>query len=241
MRLDDPGLIQREYATEDGLVARAAVYQGLCSPDARDVVIARIAEARPARVLEVGCGWGGLAARIASELHAEVVAVDSSPRMVELARARGVDARVGDVQELQFADGEFDCVTANWMLYHVPDLERALAELARVVRPGGRLVAATNGLRHLEELWQLVGRRREEEPVRFLAENAEVPLARHFVRVQRVDLESTVLFDDAGAVRGYIASSIAHKHLAAQVPEFDGPLAATRRTCVLVAAKGDAR
>ena len=44
--------------------------------------------------------------------------------MVELARARGVDARVGDVQELPFADGAFDCVVAAWMLYHVPDLDR---------------------------------------------------------------------------------------------------------------------
>jgi SAM-dependent methyltransferase len=241
VRLDDPALVRHEYATEDGLVARASVYQGLSSPDARDLVLARIAEARPARVLEVGCGCGELAARIADELHARVVAIDRSPRMIELARERGVDAHVGDVQELEFADGEFDCATANWMLYHVPDLDRALAELARTLRPGGRLVAATNGLRHLEELWQLVGRRREDEPVRFFAESAEAPLARHFARVERVDLESKVVFDDADAVRGYIASSIAHKHLAAQVPEFDGPLAATRRTCVLVAAKGDAR
>ena len=62
--------------------------------------------------------------------------VDVSPRMVELARARGVDARVGDVQELPFDDGSFDCAVAAWMLFHVPDLDRGLAELARVLRPG---------------------------------------------------------------------------------------------------------
>src|SRR5262249_30888878 len=130
-------------------------------------------------------------------------------------------------------DGEFDCVTANWMLYHVPDLDRGLAEIARLLRPGGRLVATTNSLRHLAELWQLVGRKREQEPVRFFAETAEESLLGHFTRVERTDLESAVVFADAEAVRGYIASSVAHKHLADRLPAFEGPLVAMRRNCVL--------
>ena len=239
MRLDDPETVRLEYATEEGLQARASVYQGLSGPDARDLVLEAIAEVRPRRVLEVGCGWGELAKRIADELAAEVVVVDLSPRMVELARERGVDAHVGDAESLAFADDEFDCVTANWMLYHVPDLDRALSELARVVRPGGRLVAATNGLYHLGELWSLVGRDRVDEPTRFFAETAEPFLRRHFARVERRDCESGMSFADVDAVRGYIASSVAHKHLAARVPEFEGPLAATRRNCVFVAERGD--
>jgi SAM-dependent methyltransferase len=186
-------------------------------------------------VLEVGCGWGELAARLGSELGVRVVAVDSSPRMVELARERGVDARVADVQALPFDDGSFDCVVANWMLYHVPDLDLGLGEIARVLRPGGRLVAATNGLRHLAELWSLVGRDRANERPRFFAETAEPFLARHFRLVERLDVESPVTFVDAAAVRGYIASSVAHKHLATLVPELDGPLVATRRNAVFVA------
>jgi len=235
--LDDPRTVQAEYATEDGLRARASVYEGISGPDVRDLVLAAIGEVRATQVLEVGCGWGQLAARVAAELAAEVVAIDLSPRMVELAKQRGVDARVGDAQELPFEDAEFDCVAANWMLYHVPDLDRALAEFARVLRPGGRLVAATNGLRHLEELWSLVGRNRADEPVRFFAETGEPYLRRHFARVERRDCESAMTFRDADAVRGYISSSIAHKHLAALVPPFAGPLEATRRNCVFVAEK----
>ena len=49
--------------------------------------------------------------------------------MVELTKARGVDVHLADVQSLPFADGEFDCVAANWVLYHVPDLDRGLSEL----------------------------------------------------------------------------------------------------------------
>ena len=237
LRLDDPELVRHEYATEDGLRARASVYQGVSGRDAKDLVVDAILETKPRRVLEAGCGWGELAARLAGDLSIEVVAIDLSPRMVELARERGVDASVGDVQALPFADAEFDCVTANWMLYHVPNLDSALCEIARVLRPGGRLVAATNGLRHLEELWSLVGRNRADEPVRFFAETAGPYLRRHFARVDRRDFESTIDFQGAAAVRGYIASSVAHKHLAELVPPFDGPLTATRRGCVFVAEK----
>lgn len=233
--LNDPEVVRREYSTEAGLRARASVYEGLAGRDARDIAFEAVREARPRRVLEVGCGWGEFAARIRDELDAEVVAIDLSPRMVELARERGVDARVGDVQALSFGDGEFDCVVANWMLYHVPDVDRGLSELARVLRPGGRLIAATNGARHLEELWSLVGRDKTGETRPFFSENGDELLRRHFERVQRTDYESAVTFQDASAVRGYIASSIAHKHLAERVPELTRPLVATRRGTVFLA------
>ncbi len=238
MRLDDPELVRREYASEEGLEGRAAIYGGSYGgPDAIEIALAAVREASPRRVLEVGCGWGAFSERVARELDVAVVAVDLSPRMVELARARGVDARVGDVEELPFADDDFDCAVANWMLYHARSIDRALAELARVLRPGGRLVAATNGLRHLREVWALVGRDRAREPVRFFAETGEEPLRRRFRRVERRSVEGRVRFDDHHVVRRYVASSIAHKHLAERVPEFAGPLEATRAAAVFVAEK----
>ena len=86
---------------------------------------------------------------------------------------------MADVQELPFADGEFDVAIAAWMLYHVPDLERGVAELARVLRPGGRLVAATNSRFHLLELRELVGS--GPSTLKFSREDGEDHLARHFV------------------------------------------------------------
>ena len=77
-------------------------------------------------MLEVGGGEGELAERIVQELDVELVGIDQSEAMVAEQRARGISARVGDVQELPFEDGEFDVAVAAWMLYHVPDLDPAL-------------------------------------------------------------------------------------------------------------------
>jgi SAM-dependent methyltransferase len=238
MRFDDPVVVRNEYASEAGLRARASIYGGTFGAgDTRRIALEAVREAGPRRVLEVGCGWGEFAARTVEELGVELVAIDQSERMVELARERGVDARVGDVQDLPFGDGEFDVAVANWMLYHVPDLDGGLAELARVLRPGGRLVAATNSLDHLGELWDLVGRDRRTEPVRFFAETGEEALGRHFAYVERRDNAGSVVFEDREAARSYVASSVAHKHLADRVPPLDGPLVANTNTSVFVAEK----
>jgi ubiquinone/menaquinone biosynthesis C-methylase UbiE len=196
-----------------------------------------VAELAPRRVLEVGSGRGELAQRILHETRAEVVAVDQSERMVELACARGVDARLGDVQALPFEDGRFDCAVAAWMLYHVLDLDRGLAELARVLRPGGRLVAVTNSSDNLPELWAPFGKRRERlQP--FSAENGEESLRRHFARVERRECAGTVTFADWDAARDYVAASTTRSGLADDLPRFDGPLVCSRLTVVFVAETG---
>ena len=77
--------------------------------------------------------------------------------MVELTRARGIEAVVGDVRNLPFAAGSFDSALAAWMLFHVEEVDAALSELARVLRPGGRLVVVTNGERSMYELRDALG------------------------------------------------------------------------------------
>ncbi|MBA3433615.1 MAG: class I SAM-dependent methyltransferase [Actinobacteria bacterium] len=235
MTLNDPAHVREQYASEAGLAARKAVYAEVSGPDAREVVFTAVAEITPAAVLEVGCGEGELVERLERDLDAVVVALDQSERMVELTRARGVDARVGDVQQLPFASGSFDVVVAAWMLYHVPDLELALGELSRVLRPGGRLVAATNAADHLAEMFELAGLERLVLP--FGAENGEELLGRHFDRVERRDVDGTVTFRDAEQIRSYLRSSARLAHGADRVPELTEPLVARRRPVVFVAEK----
>ena len=153
--LNDPMHVRRQYEDENNLRARKAVYDAVDGPDPRGIAVAAVSEVRHDRVLEVGCGEGELSERLAIELGAEVVALDQSSRMVELASARGVDASIGDVQELPFAD-DVRRRRGAWMLYHVPDLDGRWAS-SRGCSPGGRLVAVTNRATHLQEMFRLVG------------------------------------------------------------------------------------
>jgi SAM-dependent methyltransferase len=237
VRLDDPTHVREQYASEAGLAARKAVYTEITGPDAREIVFGAVSEVEPRSVLEVGCGEGELAERLQRELDAEVVALDQSERMVELTRARGVDARVGDVTELPFEHGSFDVAVAAWMLYHVQEIDRAVAELGRVLRSGGRLVAATNASDHLHEMLALGGVERAFDDLSFRGENGAEILARHFAQVETHDASGTVTFRDAEQIRSYLRSSARLADGAARVPELLEPLVARRRPVVFVAEK----
>jgi hypothetical protein len=78
-----------------------------------------------------------------------------------------------------------------------------LSEIARVLRPGGALVAVTNGARDLHEVWDLVGRDLEPRRRTFRKENGEQQLRRHFESVRRIDVVGQVRFPDADAIRRY--------------------------------------
>jgi SAM-dependent methyltransferase len=236
-RLDDPELVAREYADDARLRRRASFYMGShTSLDAREPLVAAVVSAEPKRILEVGCGWGELAAWLAKATGADVVATDLSPRMVELTRERGVAAEVADVQNLPFADGSFDVAVAAWMLYHVPDLEGGIAELARVIRSGGRLVAITNSHRHLVELRELVGS--GPSPSRFSRETGDELLAASFDRVSRIEIDGTLEFPDRAAVEEYVRASISMAPFVDNVPAtIDEPFVVTRANSIFVAEK----
>ncbi|HVM56626.1 MAG TPA: class I SAM-dependent methyltransferase [Gaiellaceae bacterium] len=96
------------------------------------------------RLLDVGCGTGAATLRLADSFGLDVVGVDVDPEQIEAARAaaRGLpSARFieGDAARLPFADGEFDLVFSSKTTHHVHDWQRALEEMIRVLKPGGRL------------------------------------------------------------------------------------------------------
>jgi SAM-dependent methyltransferase len=111
--LDDAEFVREQYATEDNLRAGKAANSNVVSDDPRQFAFAAVE-------------------RIPAELGAEVIGVDQSERMVEIQRSKGIDARMGDVQEPPFENAELDVAVAAWMLYHVPDLDRGHRHNPRV-------------------------------------------------------------------------------------------------------------
>lgn len=120
----------------------------------------------PGRLLEIGCGPGQLWTSNRDRIPAgwQLVLSDLSAGMIEEAKANLGDSHsrmsftVGDIQALPFKEATFDVVLANHMLYHVPDRSRALSEVRRLLKRGGRFYAATNGRRHMVKLAELMER-----------------------------------------------------------------------------------
>jgi SAM-dependent methyltransferase len=236
VRLDNPLLVRWEYASEERLAKRNALTRELIDGEhPEDAAFAAVAEVRPARVLDVGCGTGELTRRFVDELGAEVEAIDVSPRMVELTSARGIRTQEGDVEQLPFGDRQFDCVFAGWVLYHAADAPRAIAECARVLKSEGRLVAATVCGDNISELWTFVEDPEPRAPLSFNCENGTDLLRASFGRVEQRDLRASLVFPDAERMRTFVASTIDRAHLAPQVPELAEPFRATTRHAVFVA------
>jgi len=108
--------------------------------------IAACAPTRDTDILDVACGPGILACALAEHTR-HVTGIDITPAMIGEARARqaalgleSLEWHVGDATALPFEDGRFDRVTTRYSFHHMPDPAAALAEMARVCRPGGRIV-----------------------------------------------------------------------------------------------------
>ena len=137
------------------LAPRYARLRGDAFADELTDRIATAYEVAGGAVLDVGCGPGHVVARLVDRWGADAVGIDRSPAMVDEARrAFGGRARFecADVASLPFEDGRFDTVLAR-MMVHLVDRDAAFLELARVLRPGGRLVVTTADPDRIESFW----------------------------------------------------------------------------------------
>ncbi len=112
--------------------------------DLQDLTVGRLGAAPGVHWLDLACGTGAVAERAASA-GAEVVGIDLSPGLIETAQERAkqlglnIDYRVGDCENLEVGDGAFDVVSSTCGVMFAPDHEATARELARVVKPGGKL------------------------------------------------------------------------------------------------------
>jgi SAM-dependent methyltransferase len=225
LSIDKEYLRDSQYKDPTNLNARIALHTKYTQADEPwyPWLAGRIEWPQGAEVLEVGCGSGALWAGVAPFLpDLRLTLTDLSEGMV--AAAEGVvepltnveltETRPCDVQELPFADRAFDVAVANHMLYHVPDPLLAAAELARVLRPGGVLLAATNGPRHLEAIAELSRLALGWSPLdfsdrRFGKSTGEAILASRFGSVSWDQHPSTVVCTSPDDLIAFILSTAA--------------------------------
>jgi demethylmenaquinone methyltransferase/2-methoxy-6-polyprenyl-1,4-benzoquinol methylase len=130
--------------------AAGAVLSFAQDPRWRRTMVARVGAAPQDRVLDVATGTGMVAEALVRRYGCRVVGLDQSPEMLSGATARlhadrELESRIelvrGEAESLPFADGEFDHLTFTYLLRYVDDPAATLSELARVVKPGGRMAS----------------------------------------------------------------------------------------------------
>lgn len=211
-----------QYATDRNLRARQRLWEHQQPPF--DLVswvldIAGLRAGSPADVLDVGCGNGAYLHQLRAR-RIGAVGCDLSAGM--LASARPHEALVNaDATRLPLAASTFDVVLAPHMLYHVPDRAAAVRELRRVLRPGGRCVAVTNGSDHMRSLRTLVEaavriatpgwEMRNPSTHAFSLENGEAQLRVAFEHVTCLRATAAaVVLTDADVAADYVASTADH-------------------------------
>jgi ubiquinone/menaquinone biosynthesis C-methylase UbiE len=171
-------------------------------------------------MLEVGCGPGHFWAENKDRIpNVKRVVGDYSMGMVKEARAGiGGDTFVNlDAQAIPLPSNRFDLVIANHMLYHLPRLAQGLREMARVLKPGGLLCAATNGANHMREMFDLAYQcdpRFEEVKKNFnltsgfnLGNAAEL-LQKDFARVTIQPFENALWVTEAKPIVDFLISGV---------------------------------
>jgi SAM-dependent methyltransferase len=220
---DQEYLREVQYRTPDKLTARANLHAkyGTAATAWFPWLVAQITWPSNGNVLDVGCGPGWMWEQASRDLPAglRLTLSDLSPAMVRSAaqRARGlsrfasVEAREGDAQELPFPDETFDVVVANHMLYHVPEPSLAVAQIARVLRAHGCLLAATNGAGNLRELRELsagvFGDAVADVTMTFNADSGGEILRASFGDVEWRNFADTLECTDAEDIVAYLTSS----------------------------------
>lgn len=220
----DPDILTHQaYATDEHLAVRYRTHELYSYPkiDFQQWVVDTLTWRGDEQVLDIGAGPGtyfeAIQRRAPDGLH---VAGDLSFGMIQRAQRSTYGSRVRlltiDVQNLPFADETFDVVLANHMLYHVPDIDRALSEIRRVMRYDGCLIAATNSENNMPELDTLARRactllgypKQDFRPdhLGFALENGPMMLAHYFRAIARYDLPSAFHFPEVAPVMAYLNS-----------------------------------
>ena len=169
-----------------------------------------------ATVLELGCGTGAMwqGQKDLVNRCSNIILTDISQGMLDEARDtlnnyNNIHYEVVDVESIPYKDSTFDHVIANMMLYHTNDLNKALSEIARVLKPNGIFTCVTygeNGI--MPYLEQLLSEYNFNSSMNrsFTLQNGKVSLCKHFSYIERIDYPDSLEVTDSNDIVEYIKS-----------------------------------
>lgn len=226
--LRDPDYLRKvAYSSASKLDARVAFwkkYGGEVRNQFGGGLVETFSPSARASILEVGCGTGEFWAILGSDIQPDwtITLSDLSRGMLGHAKTRlfpllgnGLRFLVADLQHLPFADDTFDAAIANYMLYHLPDVNRGIDELARVLKADGTLYASTNSENHLREIRALqeeysTAAQPDTNPGEhvsaFSLENGAEQLGRHFAAVTVNHQTDMIFVSSVDDLMGYMDS-----------------------------------
>ncbi len=220
---NDTEAVKKQYATSKGLDIRIGFHNKYSTNKQgySNWIISNYNIKRGMKVLELGCGTGGL-----WEGHEDMVSrcgklvlTDFSEGMLETARKNlgerdNIEYIQADIQYLPFEENSFDVVIANSMLYHVPDIDRGIREVRRVLKPGGVFYCATLGENNFPELlaeWFELGGEEFKPNHNFTMQNGGAVLGKSFADVKTVFYEDSLHVTDVEDLVEYLKSLASFK------------------------------
>ena len=210
--------VKEQYANAGNLNTRISIHQKYSTNKMGfgNWIFSNYKITKGMKVLELGCGTGDMWKGHEDLIKAcdRLVLSDFSEGMLENAKANlgdsaGLEYRVIDIQNIPFEDESFDVVIANMMLYHVPDMNRGLAEVRRVLKKGGAFYCATFGEHGIMEfLCKALNAYGVEDNANknFTLQNGEEILEPFFSDVQRLNYEDSLAVTNIDDLIEYIYS-----------------------------------
>ncbi len=216
--INQPDIVKNQYQSSSNLNTRISIHDKYSTNKMgfSNWIFSNYEIPEGSRILELGCGTGSMWVGKDEEVRkcGKIILSDFSEGMIDTARATlssydKIEYQVIDIQNIPFEDDSFDIVIANMMLYHVPDLNKGLSEVRRVLKDGGAFYCATFGEHGIMEY--LAGLLREcgvEDNTNksFTLQNGSQYLKSAFEKVERQDYKDSLAVTNADDLIDYIYS-----------------------------------
>ncbi len=217
-KMNDLSVVKRQYATANNLNTRILIHDKYSTNKMGfgNWIISNYKIDKGMKVLELGCGTGDMWKNRESLISrcSKLILSDFSEGMIAAAKETvgnydNIEYKVLDIQNIPYEDGIFDIVIANMMLYHVPDIDKGLAEVRRVLKKDGSFYCATYGEHGITEyLSKILDAYGVEDNLNknFTLQNGYNILKKLFLKVEKLEYNDSLAVTNIDDMVDYIYS-----------------------------------